>query len=955
MNRIFLSWNKPACCSVADFLLSLGADCSKHLVLVPTRESGRQLREWLAAESPRQAMFSPRVLPAEQLIELSQGDHDASRLEELAGWIQALGASPRQQYPLLFPKEMPEDFASLLDMASSLQSLRHAMTGQGVSCKMAAASSEGRDERWEDMERLTDQCTEHLNKWRLADTAGAMNAEASPSLLQSLRETGGHIIVACVPDLPLPLRLALKGAEEKGIPVDLCIHAPEQERDSFDEWGRPRPDVWSVRNIPVRDDQIHMTPTPGRLADETCRIIAETNSPMIALGVCDQDMNVALDARLRHYGWGLHNPEGKPFAGTGIMDLLRHLQQALEEQGKARPLFNLMRSSLLCASLDINKQKDCCTALDKIRQIFLPETEEYLLKKLREEYPETLDSLNALLAWRDRMTVPGKLGEQLQEWIPSLAAAYGKDSEAVEQLRSCTANLVRLQTNSVNFSDPLQALPLLIKCLQTSRVKSKRADHAVLDALGWMEIHFRPEPHLVITGLNDGMVPEGSVADQFIPEELREALGINSFSRKKARDSFLLTALLHSREKEGSLSIVLSRTSSKNDPLTPSSLLMRCPDEQLPRRVEQLFRKIAEPPPPLPYRRGSWNLQPDEGWKSASSISAMMPGYHNPWKEGKRHFSPSVLKKFLSCPMRFWIREALHMSEDQFLPDKEDMAANEIGNMLHAVLERFGRTYPSLNAGMTATALQADVTSMLEDAFLRQYGPRPLMPLILQKRDMEQRLSTYAEQHLQDLEEGWSCIAFERQVEDWKLGGFPMKFRIDRIDRHQDGRIRVIDYKTGTASSCEQKHLEKLSRPDALSLLSPRLEPYTKQQKNGNAAHSRWKDLQLPIYVLWAMDTYGGLPEAAYYTLPANPLNIGLARWDTLHEPAEGYDISALDSARSWAVELMTLIHQGRGLITAEELGWKTPAFDVFHDLLSGRRETLHDLLGLPITPHLPF
>ena len=31
-----------------------------------------------------------------------------------------------------------------------------------------------------------------------------------------------------------------------------------------------------------------------------------------------------------------------------------------------------------------------------------------------------------------------------------------------------------------------------------------------------------------------------------------------------------------------------------------------------------------------------------------------------------------------------------------------------------------------------------------------------------------------------------------------------MKFRIDRIDRHADGRIRVIDYKTGAASSCEK-------------------------------------------------------------------------------------------------------------------------------------------------------
>lgn len=58
-----------------------------------------------------------------------------------------------------------------------------------------------------------------------------------------------------------------------------------------------------------------------------------------------------------------------------------------------------------------------------------------------------------------------------------------------------------------------------------------------------MELHFRPEKNLIVTGLNEGIVPEGGMADQFMPEPLRESLGMDSFSRKKARDSFLLTAL----------------------------------------------------------------------------------------------------------------------------------------------------------------------------------------------------------------------------------------------------------------------------------------------------------------------------------------------------------------------------------------------------------------------------
>lgn len=140
-----------------------------------------------------------------------------------------------------------------------------------------------------------------------------------------------------------------------------------------------------------------------------------------------------------------------------------------------------------------------------------------------------------------------------------------------------------------------------------------------------------------------------------------------------------------------------------------------------------------------------------------------------------------------------------------------------------------------------------------------------------------------------------------------------------------------------------------------MSLLSPALHPYTKLRKNGKLAHARWKDLQLPVYVLWASETYGGHPSAAYYALPANPMDIGISSWDTLHDTMPGYEECALDSACSWTVELMKLLHEGRGLITAEELGWTPPSYDVFKDLMTSRRESLQDLLGLRLTPHLPF
>lgn len=110
MNRIFLSWDKPVCRAVAERLLSLGNDLHRHLVLVPTRESGRQLREFLASISHTQAIFAPQVIPADQFPRMEEKEETASALEELAGWLLALGDSPHRLYPRLFPHTMPEDF-----------------------------------------------------------------------------------------------------------------------------------------------------------------------------------------------------------------------------------------------------------------------------------------------------------------------------------------------------------------------------------------------------------------------------------------------------------------------------------------------------------------------------------------------------------------------------------------------------------------------------------------------------------------------------------------------------------------------------------------------------------------------------------------------------------------------------------------------------------------------------
>src|ERR1700683_145766 len=98
VRRHFLPWDQPLLPQVVEFLSGAWAgtgplDLASVLVVVPTKQAGRRLREALAAHASAsgQAGFPPRVLTPEALIAPVPGS--ASRLESLLAWARTLQAA----------------------------------------------------------------------------------------------------------------------------------------------------------------------------------------------------------------------------------------------------------------------------------------------------------------------------------------------------------------------------------------------------------------------------------------------------------------------------------------------------------------------------------------------------------------------------------------------------------------------------------------------------------------------------------------------------------------------------------------------------------------------------------------------------------------------------------------------------------------------------------------------
>ena len=115
LRRHVIPWDRPLLPQAVAFLAGNwdGAgplDLSRLLVVVPTRQSGRRLREALAlwAGARGQSVWPPRVsLPDDLLHPATPGSAVASRLESLLAWIEVLRGIDLEGFREVFPVDPP--------------------------------------------------------------------------------------------------------------------------------------------------------------------------------------------------------------------------------------------------------------------------------------------------------------------------------------------------------------------------------------------------------------------------------------------------------------------------------------------------------------------------------------------------------------------------------------------------------------------------------------------------------------------------------------------------------------------------------------------------------------------------------------------------------------------------------------------------------------------------------
>jgi ATP-dependent helicase/nuclease subunit B len=856
VRRVFLGWERPLLGLLVDWLLARRDELPGLLVVLPTAQAGRRLREALAEKAG--ALLAPKVVTPGHFLRTDGAAPDAV---ELLAWVEVLeSVRDWEPFAAAFPVPPGEGEAAgwALGLARSLAGLRASLQENALTLADAARrlADTVEAERWEALAGLESRVEQRLGQWGWRSRS-LLLARGEPAAAMGAK----GIVLAGVPDLAAAaLRTILKG----GLPVTALVGAPEELAAEFDEAGRP-PEAWATRRIAWPDEaagRVALTADPRQQAAEAVAgvAMAATPSEELALGSADESTAGELVRAFGRGGWIVHDPSRVPPAPLAAWLGAWRAYVSRPGAAAAIDLLGFPESGALVGG----RRAQRAAALSAARDQWLARDREDLARvaDLTSRDADGLKLAGETLASLDRRRATF-LGEGFHAGLRRLLGMIdprGEQSAAIAEWLEATAGAA-----TVVKRDPGFWIDLLRATLPETPVTAP--DARVLDVQGWLELFHEPGRHLVICGMNEGLVPGRTGGDAWLPEGARKRLGLSHDATRAARDAYLLTAMIESRRAGGRVDLLLAKSGAGGEVLLPSRLLLAADEAELPARVKLLFREIEPPDSSL-----AWTL--DEKWKWRPRPVGKVP------RMGVTSFGD-----YLACPFRYYLKHVAGMSAPE--PERVEWNARDFGNVAHVVLERWALDAEASDYSKTE-AIEAWVHAALDRVIAERFGAKVPLAVRIQRESMRQRLSWFARVQAVERASGWRIEEVEKKFEI-EIDGLVLVGRVDRIERHDDGRRRVLDYKTGAAAG----GVEAAHRAGVIASrgLPAHLDGVPEVLCVGaDGKEKRWRNLQVPLYSV----ALGDIDELGYFALGATEGEVKLSLWD-------GFSRADRDSAEACA------------------------------------------------------
>ncbi len=847
-NKYFLGWDQPFLSTSAKWLLDhclqeeFGSS-DQVLILVSGQAIGNRLQSMFINEAHKRgrAVELPWIGTPSQLFRKFIGTR--GRFADQATMLLVTTAVLREMEsniiaPIVGPRRpSPDDVVAWSVIARQVCEAIKTATGSGHSLDRSTWPAHATEmltdsaiKRFDVLREIHAKVETILSKDGLCifeyEQLALLNGDRSLDLGSTQR-----VVVVGASDLAVIATQLLDRLVDQGVLIDVLIRAPESASLGFDTHGCIENSFWINAEIEIEDSSISVSGSPSAQAAEVVRTLAgldeNVTTDQITISSTDEQLIPTIQRHVQGHGVQTRFAGGNPVLQRQEALLLSSVT-AFVSTRTFESYASLVRHPDIVDLLTIdssavkslsNYSMNVVPNQISTKHWFNPKESRDDYSELRSLHKKVVDLLTPCFTLERK---PALIDQSLPAIRAFLLAVYGDDvldreDPKLQTLQKIFGVIDRLDAVSETICmqlGPLRVSEVLQILLSELNGVSIPAPHnlGAIDTVGWLEAIAIDTPHVIVVGMSADIVGGNDPSDAYFPDGLRKALGLETINRRMARDAHAIVAMQKSRSHSGSTTWIVGRKNTAGDPLTPSPLLMRCSDgDQLAKRSGSLVVSMEKENPEIPPQFKHRTVGKGIPFPNPKDIK----------HERMTRVSVTAFKDYLACPYRFWLKHVmkLNLAEE----GSSELDAKLFGSFVHAVLQRFGED-ESVRNSSDAAVIEQSLNRELDRLVAEQLGTTVSGKVNVQVELARFRLKGFAEHQARSISDGWKIVCIERKVKtELRVEGTHLIISgvIDRIDVHEDGRIRVLDYKTG-ATSANEAHYKK------------------------NDAH--WIDFQLPLY-----------------------------------------------------------------------------------------------------------
>ncbi len=758
--------------------------------------------------------------------------------------------------------------AALFDLADSLATLMDEMQGEGVSpdtiSRLDVSNHSAHWTRTQDFMRIitpfftgTEALDPDSRQRRIVNAMVAMWQTSPPAdpvivagstasrgttslLMQAVAQLPQGALILPGYDFDLPANVwqsmdnALSSEDHPQYRFHKLLSALRKTPDSVAKWvatdgpsaARNRVVSLSLRPAPVTDQWL----TEGqKLADlpsamQGVTLIEATHPRAEALAIAlimrkavEDDRSVALispdrgltrqvTAALDRWAIVPDDSAGRPLALSAPGRLLRHVAALFGQRLSAQTLLTILKHPLTA------------TGADRGTHLRLTRDLELKLRKYGPPFPDDM----TLLHWADTRNDPNAM--EWARWIcgifaglepifeATLAEHFSRHITLTEALargpqgvgtgdlwlKNAGEEAVKLidtlrrevesggRLTSYDYRDLFDAL------LNKGSVREEAIAHPKVMIWGTLEARVQGADVTILGGLNDGSWPQMPAQDPWLNRKMRQDAGLllperqiglaaHDYQQAIGAPEVILTRAERNAEAECIPSRWLNRL---------QNLLGGLPDQNGPSALAEM------------RNRGKKWLELSEASEATTEISplAHRPAPRPPVATRPKELPVTSINTLIRDPYAIYARYILRLRKLD--PLKRDPDARLRGSILHKILERFVKERPTESRSEAQSRLLK-----IADEVMASDTPWPAARALWRAR-MERAADFFLTTDAAD--NGTSVVIETKGAIALNSLPFTLSAKPDRIDALPDGRLHLLDYKTGTPpTAAQQKKFDK--------------------------------------------------------------------------------------------------------------------------------------------------